>query len=100
MFPYDHAVPYMTKTCFSRSLKDLEEKGFIKIEHKASMMRVPNEYTFIDKWKEYSKDKKKRVRSGIVLKESIKWTRENGIKGGKISPLNGQGNEVIIPCVP
>lgn len=62
--PYKDIQAYgLNSTTIKRALSDLEQKGFIKIERGArqtadkNLYRQPNEYTFIDAWKNYSAER-------------------------------------------
>ncbi len=49
-FPYSHAMPYMDKHTFSRSISQLVELGFIEKSFVGGMFRRTNIYKFIDTW--------------------------------------------------
>ena len=51
-FPYTDAEPYMKRHTFSRSIKQLEELGFIEKSQHGGMYRKTNSYLFIEKWRE------------------------------------------------
>lgn len=62
--PYKEFQSYgMNTATVRKALSDLEQYGFIRIEHgtrqykDSNLKRQPNEYTFSDKWQEYRKDK-------------------------------------------
>jgi hypothetical protein len=50
-FPFSHAVAYMNRNTFSRSIKQLESLGFIEKSFYGGLYRRTNVYKFSDKWK-------------------------------------------------
>jgi hypothetical protein len=51
IFPYSQAEKYMRRGTFSRSIRQLREKGFIEKKQFGGLFRKTNLYSFIDSWK-------------------------------------------------
>lgn len=51
-FPYSHAVPFMDRNTFSRSIQQLEELGFIERSFMGGLYRRTTIYKLIDSWKD------------------------------------------------
>ena len=92
-FPFLCAQKYMNRNTFLKSLKELEQFGFIETIQHGALEHQPNIYRLIDQWrnvKEVKKRKKRREENDNPLVYSIRSIKsdteskaENGLIGIK-----------------
>ncbi len=59
IYPYSHAVDYMERRTFAKSIRQLIDVGFIDKKQSGGLFRRTNIYLFSDKWRSFKSDEGK-----------------------------------------
>jgi hypothetical protein len=85
LLPFTKIKWKMSKGSFCSGMRELVDKGFIKIVEQGGLFRRPTIYALSGEWKDYSrkivdKEGREAIRLGLIRKERS-WNRLENLKG-------------------